>query len=514
MPTLLRNKINMKQSLESILGLCVVAVLFIASHTHADPWPQFRGPDGTGISTETQRLPADIAPNKHVIWKVDVIAGVSSPVVVGGRIYLTGDKGKGDLVTFALNATDGSLVWEKAAPITGIETTDKKPAGRLATPTIACDGKHVVSFFGSSGLICYSLEGEQLWYRAMGPFENRRGASSSPVIHEGKVILYQDHEVGSFIEAIDINNGKTIWRTERSLFNRSYGTPLILKNAAGPDAKKDEIIVVGSGLVTSYDFNTGKLNWFVKGTSAVTNPMAVAGSGKLKSRIFVASANPGPKREFQPDFAALTKQRDKNADGKLAADELPTGLFAAMFPEYDANNDRILDEDEYQAIQTFMRSCRNGMIAIDVNTDDEKDKTGKRKQSIKDWGIDRTDSHKRWSVTRSTPRTATPIYHDGHLYMINDGGIFTSLNAATGEVVKSERIPAKGKVFSSPVLADGKIFVADDRGQLVVLGAKPQWEQLAEAKFDEPVYPTPAIVGGRIYLRTETKLYCFGVGVN
>lgn len=509
----------MKQSLVSILGLCVVAILFIAFHTHADNWPQFRGPRGTGVSAETQRIPADLSPTKHVLWKINVPAGVSSPIVVDGRIYLTGVKGKDKLVTFALNAADGSTLWEKAAPITGIETTDKKPAGRLATPTIACDGKHVVSFFGSSGLLCYSIDGEQLWYRAMGPFENRRGASSSPVIHEGKVILCQDHEVGSFLEAFDLATGKTVWRTERSLFNRSYNTPLLLKNTAATkadEAGKTEIIVVGSGLVTSYDFKTGKPNWFVKGTSAVSNPMAVVGNGKLKDRIFVASANPGPKRSFQPDFATLLEKRDKNADGKLEANELPTGLFTAVFPQYDANNDRVLSEAEYKAIQTLMGSSRSGLIAIDLSQDAASDSPSERKQPIKGGALDldRTDTHKLWSVTRSTPRTATPIYHDGHLYMINDGGLFTSLNADTGEVVKSGRIPANGKVFSSPVLADGKIFVADDRGNLVVLSAKPQWEQIADAKFGEPIYPTPAIAAGRVYLRTETKLYCFGVGLN
>ncbi len=485
----------------SIVCLCVILIGLTTSRTRAADWPQFRGLRGSGVSTATQRLPADVAPNKHVRWKVDITPGVSSPVVVDGRIYLTGVKANNELVTFALSAVDGSQLWEKPAPITGIETTDKKPKGRLATPTVACDGKHVVSFFGSSGLLCYSIEGKRLWYRPMGPFENRRGASSSPVIHDGKVIVYQDHEVGSFLEAIDITNGKTVWRTERSLFNRSYGTPLIVKNNTG----QHEIILVGSGLVTSYDVSSGKPIWFVKGTSAVANPMAVVGNGAFKHRLFIASANPGPKRSFQPDFDELTKHRDKNSDGKVMQDELPSGLFAAMFPKYDQNNNRILDADEYKAIQTFMGSCRNGLFAIDlVDVEDSKRSTP---------GLNRTDTHKRWSVTRSTPRTATPIYHEGHVYMMKDGGVFTSLNAKTGEVVKTERVPANGKFFSSPVLADGKIYVGDDRGKFVVFSAKPEWQLLSHADFGEPIYPTPAITNGRMYLRSETKLYCIGIGV-
>lgn len=480
--------------MKSMLAIMTTLFFFAPQSVNAEPWPQFRGPDGTGVSTDKQKLPTNIAPDKNVVWQVNVPAGVSSPVVWGGRIYLTGVKGKNQLVTFALSAEDGSQIWEAVAPITGLEKTDKKPKGRLATPTVATDGKHVVSFFGSSGLLCYSDEGKQLWYREMGPFENRRGASSSPIIRDGWVILYQDHEVGSFIEAIDITNGKTVWRTERSLFNRSYGTPTIVENNVGTGATSKEIILVGSGLVTSYDFKTGNPLWFVKGTSAVTNPMPVLGGGQL----YIASANPGPKREFQPDFEDLLKQRDKNSDGTLAANELPSGMFTALFTTYDANKNSHLDEAEYEAIQEFMKSCRNGLIAINP--------IGK--------GLDRTASNKVWSVTRSTPRTATPLYHDGHLFMVNDGGIFTSLNAKTGEVVKSERLPANGKYFGSPVLGDGKIYMADDRGQVAVVSAKPEWEFLSSAKFGEPIYPTPAIANGRLYVRTESQLYCFGIGVN
>ncbi len=477
----------MKRQMVNVVACMAFVSLAVARPAGGEAWPQFRGPAGAGVSPGTQPLPTDVGPNKAVRWKVAVSPGVSSPVVAGERVFLTGVKEGKTLVTFALSAKDGSLLWEREAPIRKLETTDKKPRGRLATATVTTDGEHVVSFFGSSGLLCYTVDGERRWYRPMGPFENRRGATSSPIIHDGKVVIVQDHEVGSFVEVFDVVTGKTVWRTERSLFNRSYGTPVVHKDASG----REQVVLVGSGLVTSYDLRTGKLLWYVQGTSAVANPMAVTAGG----RLFVASANPGPKRSYQPSFSELVAQRDADKDGALSADELPSGLFAALFPTYDENKDGRLGEPEYKAIQKLMGTCRNGLIALDVKGE----------------SLNRTPRSIAWSLTRSTPRTATPIHHDGHLYMVKDGGVFTTVNAATGEVVKTDRISAKGKFFSSPVMGDGKVYVADDRGKLLVISAKSQWEVVSEADFDEPIYPTPAISDGRLYVRTETTLYCFGV---
>ncbi|MEM7391784.1 MAG: PQQ-binding-like beta-propeller repeat protein [Verrucomicrobiota bacterium] len=455
---------------------------------YADSWPQFRGPNADGTADGEYALPSEIGPEKHVLWKVDVPPGVSSPIVHGQHIYLTGVKEAGSLVTFALSIDDGRLLWEQEAPVRTLERTDKKPRGRLATPSVATDGKHVVSFFGSSGLFCYSREGELRWQQPMGPFNNRRGAATSPIIYGKKVIMVQDHEEDSFVAAWDIATGQQIWRTDRMLFSRSYVSPMIWT----PDDARPLLVLVGSGLVTFHEPETGRPKWFVQGTAAVPNASPVVGA----DRLYVVGSNPGPKRSYQLTFAALTEKLDRDDDGQLRKSELPNGLFGLLFDQHDRDGDGRLSSDEYDAIQEVMGTAQNGMIAI----------------TAKGEGLDRTGVDVAWHLAKSTPRIASPIFFDGHVYMVKDGGILQSVNAETGVPVKVDRLPAKGKFFSSLVLGDGKLYVADDRGKVCVILAQLEWSVLSTGDFSEVIYATPALVKGRIYLRTATTLYCFGVG--
>ncbi|MDE0737377.1 MAG: PQQ-binding-like beta-propeller repeat protein, partial [Pirellulaceae bacterium] len=390
------------------------------------------------------------------------------------------------LVTMAISTVDGQVAWEKPAPIHQLEKNDRKPKGRLATPSAATDGKRVVVFFGSSGLLCYDTAGKLIWHRKMGPFNDRRGATSSPIIADGKVILVEDHETGSFLAAFDLQTGKAAWHTERTLFNRSYNTPVIWKQGS-----RQFVAVAGSGLVTAYDLQTGQPDFFIQGTSGVANPTAVIGANDT---LFVASANPGPKREFQPGFEDLVAQYDKNKDTRLMAAELPGGLFRSMFKTFDTDKDGALSATEYASLQELMGTCTNGMIAV---------KPGGQ-------GFDRTASNLLWHVRKSIPRTSSPIYYQGHLYLVNDGGLLACLDAKTGRSVKTVRGSGRGKYFGSAVLGDGKIYCASDRGEVTVMAADPGLEILSFAQFEEPIYPSPAISGGRIYLRTETRLFCFG----
>ena len=466
---------------------CLLLPLSIALTTHADPWPQFRGPNGSGVSAETdQQLPDAIGPGKHQSWVVDLPPGVSSPVVSGDRIYLTGVRETSNLVTVALRTSDGSVIWETEAPLGKIEQTDKKPEGRLATATSATDGETVISFFGSSGLVAYdAATGEQRWHHAIGPFHNRRGAAASPIIVGDLVILVQDHEEDSFCAAWNVKTGEPIWHTDRMLFSRSYVTPVVwqLPN------RQPLLGLVGSGLATFCDIESGQPVWFAQGTAAVPNALPVVGDG----RFYVAGTNPGPKREFQLSHPKLVEKLDQNGDKAIQSDELPNGLFSALFEGKDSDGDGVLSPDEYKAIQQIMGTGKNGLIALTPDGE----------------GLDRTSSNVAWFLSRSTPRIASPLFHEGHLYMVKDGGIFQSVNAATGEIVKIDRLPASGKFFSSLVLGDGKIYLADDRGELCVITAQPDWEVISSSSFDELIYSTPAISEGAIYLRTETRLFRF-----
>jgi outer membrane protein assembly factor BamB len=117
-----------------------------------------------------------------------------------------------------------------------------------------------------------------------------------------------------------------------------------------------------------------------------------------------------------------------------------------------------------------------------------------------------------WRNEKSVPQVSSPLLYQGVLYTIKDGGILTSLDPRTGVIHKAARIPgAIDAYYSSPVAADGKIYIASEKGKLSTIQPGAEWETLHVADFDEGIYATPAIHGGRIYLRTASTLYCFGV---
>ena len=122
-----------------------------------------------------------------------------------------------------------------------------------------------------------------------------------------------------------------------------------------------------------------------------------------------------------------------------------------------------------------------------------------------------TESRFMWRYQKSLPNTPSPLFYKDALYLMKEGGILTSLDPATGAVLKQGRLrEAPGDYYSSPVAADGKIFTISEEGKVTVLKAGGDWEVLATNDLDDICHATPAIAGGKIYLRTRNTLYCFG----
>src|SRR5262245_22713834 len=139
----------MKRRLEwAVLLLGTMAAAFVPP-LQAGSWPQFRGPNATSRADGDTRLPDQIGPTQNVIWKIALPPGHSGPIVFGDRVYVTAVKDK-KLLTMALDAKSGKVLWEKEAPHKGLEQIHS--IGSHAQPTPATDGDIVVSFFGSSGL--------------------------------------------------------------------------------------------------------------------------------------------------------------------------------------------------------------------------------------------------------------------------------------------------------------------------------------------------------------------------
>src|SRR5215212_5266613 len=128
----------------------------------ASDWPQFRGPNCEGVSEG--KPPVYFGAKSNVLWKTQIAPGVSSPCIVGERVFVSGFE-DGKLLTIGIDARTGKVLWKQAAPATKIESTHKMGSPASATP--ASDGERVYSYFGSYGVIAYDLDGREQWKRPL-----------------------------------------------------------------------------------------------------------------------------------------------------------------------------------------------------------------------------------------------------------------------------------------------------------------------------------------------------------
>jgi outer membrane protein assembly factor BamB len=114
-----------------------------------------------------------------------------------------------------------------------------------------------------------------------------------------------------------------------------------------------------------------------------------------------------------------------------------------------------------------------------------------------------------WEQKKQLPYVPSPLVYNDLIFMVKNGGLVSTLDPKTGKSLKYDRIPGRGNYYSSPVGGDGKVYLISQQGELTVISAKADWEVLHSADFGEDVLATPALVDGRIYLRTAHHLYCF-----
>ena len=467
-----------------MFGMLAV-LLCCTSDTYGEDWLQFRGPRGSGVSTSKSKLPDKLGPQEHVLWKAEVPAGHSSPVVTQDRIFLTAAREK-QLLTLALDRSSGKLLWQAEAPYDTLEEIHR--TGSLAQSTPATDGEIVVSFFGSSGLHAYDRNGKLLWTHRMGPFKNDFGAGSSPIIVGDSVILLQDHDVDSFIASYDKRTGKQKWKTDRSEFLRNYATP-VLWEVNG----KTEIVVAATLRIVGYDFETGEENWTVSGVARIINMTPVVGPD---NHLYAACFSPGAEADDRivPPTVEELFASDTDKNGTIEEGEFPDNPLKKRFSQIDRNKDQHITREEYRAVSRALGEGRNVVMAIKPGG------TG-----------DITKTHVKWEYTQQIPYCPSPLIYNGVLFMVKDGGILISLDAETGKVVKRARVSSTGGFYASPVAGDGKLYLMSQDGSLSVVSAKGEWEELSSAKFEADGHATPAIVEGRIYARLGNQLYCFGL---
>jgi len=468
-------------------ALCLLlAVATLAGSATAANWPQFRGVGGSGLAESGRPLPTEIGPDsKHIAWKVAFPPGHSSPILFGDRLFLTAVRDK-TLLTIAVSKTTGKILWEREAPYESLEAIHA--IGSHAQPSPATDGKLVVSLFGSSGMYCHDVDGKLAWKKAMGPFNNDFGAGTSPVIVDGLVITVQDHDTESFLAAYELQTGKLAWKTDRGEFPRNYCSPVIWN--VGPSK---QVIVAATLRVVGYDLKSGKELWTVRGLSrAVCNTPVVGGDGKLYVAGWARGGDIDERISVEP-FAKLVAARDKNNNGTLERAELEKGhAIERRFSQVDRDKTGTITRKEYEYYRNLFDVARNVVLAIKPGASGDATKT-----------------HVAWEYRRHIPFCASPLFFNNTLFTVKDGGILTSLDPQSGKPLLTKRVPGAGNYYSSPVAGDGKVYLLDQKGRLSVISGEGKWKVLHRAQFGEETYATPALVDGRIYLRTHGHLYCF-----
>ena len=460
-------------------------VLLTAAATAATvpSWPQFRGPGGLSVASEG-RPPVHFGPQTNLLWKVALPSGNSSPCIWGDRIFLTAfDKQK--LETLCLDRKDGRILWRKAAPAQKFEPTHK--LGNPATPTPTTDGERVYVYFGSFGVLAYDFAGVEQWNKPLPPPIVEFGTSASPILAGELLVICSDADMDSYLLAVDRRTGREVWRVDRAEFRRSFSTPFLWRHDG-----VEEIVVAGSLWAKSYDVKDGKERWTMRGLARVANASPTAGSGLLFVSSWNIGGDPG-ERISMPPHKEFLAANDKNKDGKLTKDEFPPGPFLSRFSQIDVNKDGIVTREEYENMAAMFEQAENALFAV---------KPGARGES--------TSTHVLWKVEKSLPYVSSPLHYHGRVFTMKSGGLASCYDATTGKVIyQDERVGALGDYYSSAVAADGKVFIASQKGTVVVLAADGAFSVLAKNELGEQVFTTPAIVDGNLYLRGETHLFAF-----
>ena len=203
----------------------------------------------------------------------------------------------------------------------------------------------------------------------------------------------------------------------------------------------------------------------------------------------------GGEEPFLPPFDEVLKA-DANKDQRIQREEMKSNAEASEhFGWLDGNNDGTIERAEWD----FVRNTTvggHGLTAVRLGGQG-----------------DLSASNVVWNIKKSYPSIPAPLIYRDVMYLMKEGGIVTSLDPVSGQVLKQGRTPqALEEYYSSPVAADGKIFMVSASGKVTVLKAGAQWEVLATNDLGEEVWATPAIVGGNIYIRTRSALYAFAQG--
>jgi outer membrane protein assembly factor BamB len=465
------------------------AVLFLAlpARLAAEDWPQFRGPNGSGISTESRGLPTHFSHKDKVAWSATLGDGVGCPIVFGGRVYATAMTGPQEFSVFCFDAATGKQHWTKNYPTGKLPRIT--PPNSHASSTPATDGQRVYVYFSTLGLRALDCAtGKEVWHLPLPvpAFLMDWGAAASPIVYKDQVIFNQDDDLTPFLIAIDSSTGKVRWKTRRDDMLGGYAVP-VLCEANG----RTDIVVAGTGKLKGYDPATGKELWTCNTLLRTIMTSPVVRDGVIYTAV-QSYGDSGRTLKF-----ALLEWLDTNQDGKLSRDEVPKE-FLEKFDQSDKTKKGYLVGDE---LETAFQSPSN-MVG-----------GGNTVQAVRGGGTgDVTKTHLLWNQTKikAPSNLSSPLVLGDQVYVVKAGGLSSCFDAHSGKSVwELQRLGNRGDYYASPIAADGKIFIAGKNGFVLVLAEGPELKVLARNNdMRGEILATPAIADGRLFIRTRDKLYC------
>ena len=483
-------------------------------------WNQFRGPNGSGAA-DAFKPPVKLDA-RNLIWKRPVPPGLSSPVLSQNRIFLTAVEGD-RLVTLALDATSGKPDWSQPAPAVPAEKVHE--VNSPATPTPYVEDGRVHVYFGAYGLLCYDLDGRELWRKPIATPKSLYGSATSPIGHGDHLILVVDNDANlpdsklsqSRILALKRSMGELVWETARPFQRSGWSTPTIWTHADGED-----LVVLGSGRLCGYDPRDGAEKWFTTGFSRETIAQPVSGCGQLFAAAAMLGGVPDEQPDPEPFWKALLRF-DANGDGKVARGEMTKHFTYPLRPELPSEHPGFgvpqpTDEAKrkHRQNETFggMDRDKDGFLSREEFMANLSFRRGKPMlMAVRPGGRgDITDTHVAWQLNRSIPEIPSPLFHQDRIYMVRNGGLLTCVNAVTGKIIYDQRLEGAGQYSASPVIAGGHLYLVSNRGLVSVVKAGDAFELVHQHDLGESAFVTPAFDPTTIYLRTQTNLCAFRTG--
>lgn len=421
----------------------------VAQEPPISPWPQFRGPTGMGVAEQSGALPESFGEQENCVWKTPIEGtGWSSPVLTDDQVWLTVARPQG-------------------------EKTERRGAGGMEFTYESID-LYLLSYDRNSGearqeINLFSVKDPGIIH-SLNTF-----ASPTPCVGSGDqrpVVYCHFGTYGSAAVAAD--SGEVLWRNQDIHLDHQTGP------GSSPVLYQDRLIFHADGIdtqsIVALDTDDGSLAWRTErsGTMQKQADMKKAFCTPLITTVDGQDWLVSPAADWLYVYQPKTGEEVfKVPYGKLGFSTVPRP---------------VVREQQVYFCTGFMRSR---LLAVDLSGPVSQD----------------GESRIQWAYERQVPTMPSPVLYEDRLFMVSDSGIATWLDLETGEAIWTERLD--GKFASSPMLADGKIYLGNQDGDMLVLRPGDEYRLLNTNSLDAEIMASPVAVDGRLFIRTAKSLYCF-----